>query len=93
MGGVMATASVPSGKAKAEATPEVAADDMVAVLDTPARACAMQSIELNMPIACGNCGNWFPQVRLLRLPKAMGLPLLPATGATPRVAPGIQEGT
>jgi hypothetical protein len=33
MGGVMATASVRAGKAKAEATPEVAADDMVAVLD------------------------------------------------------------
>ena len=85
----MAAASVPS-KAKAEATPEVADDDMLAVLDTPARACVMQSIELNMPIACG---NWFPEVRSLRLPKAMGLPLLPATGATPRVAPGIQEGT
>jgi hypothetical protein len=32
MGGVMATASVPTGKAKAEAKPEIA-DDMVAVLD------------------------------------------------------------
>src|SRR6266851_3595584 len=35
----------------------------------PGRACAMPAIELNMAIACGNCGNWFPPfppVRSLR---------------------------